>query len=79
MPCFIVAVDNHWWRHSRHHQEIRESQIDYEKVGWGTEALGRCEYKNDTAVTNGGDETENDHGESQAVFGLELFEMIMKI
>lgn len=41
------------------------TQVDYKKVGWGTEALGRCEYKKYAAITDGWDETQDNHDETK--------------
>lgn len=57
VPGFVVAVYDHGRWHRSHHQEVRESQIDYKKIGWGAERLGRREYKNDTAITDSGDKS----------------------
>lgn len=64
-PCFVVAVDNHWWTHAEHDHEVRNSQIDNQKVRRGTECLSLSKDVDDTQVSNHSDGRKDKNGKAK--------------
>ena len=64
-PSFADAVDDHGRCHGEHHEEVREGQVDNEKIGGCSQILGGQEDRHDNSIASQWDQSENEHCETQ--------------
>lgn len=61
----MITVNNHWWAHCEHHEEVREGEVNNQEVGWGSKRFGRREHVDDDIVADHRDASQDENNKAQ--------------